>query len=106
MTETLEDVATAPEIEGPKPIAVTISTDDVQALFAVGTNPYNFNQLILAKLKDAGAPVEGTLHLRMAHGSVFKLKDSVFEELPEFTYLWLPENYIYALKHAPQGAVA
>lgn len=54
-------------------------------------------QLILAKLKDAGAPVEGMLHLKMAHGKVFKMKDSVLEEQPSFCYIWLPDEYVDAI---------
>jgi hypothetical protein len=88
-----------PLVEGPKPITVAISTHDIQALFAMGTSPDTFNQLILAKLKDAGAPVEGTLHLRLAHGSLFKVKDSIFEEQTEFTYMWLPDAYVEAIKN-------
>lgn len=84
-------------LEGPKPISVEIATRDIQMLFAMSTNPHTYMQLILAKLKDAGAPVEGTLTLRLAHGKVFKLKDSVLEEQPAFTYMWLPEQYIEAI---------
>jgi hypothetical protein len=86
--------AEEPLAEGPKPIAVQISTDDIQALFAAHTTPNSFMQLILAKLKDAGAPIEGVLHLKLAHGKVFKMKDSIFEEQAAFTYLWIPEAYL------------
>lgn len=89
-----------PPIEGPRPVAAGVSTDDVRALYACGTNPDAFNQLILAKLKDAGAPIEGTLRLRPTHGKVFKLKDSVLREQAEFTYMWLPEAYIEAIANA------
>jgi hypothetical protein len=83
--------------ESPAPIAVTVSTDDVRALFACETTPYQYMQLILAKLKDAGAPVEGMLELRLAHGKVAKLKDSALEPQTEFTYVWLPELYVHAI---------
>jgi hypothetical protein len=82
-----------------KPIAVAISTDDVQALFACGTDPNQYSQLILAKLKDAGAPVEGVFKLKLAHGKVCKLKDSIHEAQSEFTYVWLPEEYVYAIQN-------
>jgi len=88
------------EIQGPKPIAAAISTDDIQALYAMGTNPDAFNQLILAKLKDAGAPIEGTLRLRPAHGKVFKLKDSILQEQTEFCYMWMPDAYVEAIANA------
>lgn len=84
-------------LQGPKPISVEISTMDIRVLFACGTTPHAFNQLILAKLKDAGAPVEGVLNLRLAHGRLCKLKDSVLEEQTSFVYMWLPENYAVAI---------
>ena len=92
-------------VKEPKPIAVAISTDDVRMLFACGTNPDQYMQCVLAKLKDAGAPVEGTLRYRLAHGAVCKLKDSVMEAQTEFTYLWLPEAYVAAIA-ARGGQVA
>jgi hypothetical protein len=84
-------------VQGPKPISISVSTNDVQALFACGTSPDQYNQLLLAKLRDAGAPVEGTLRLRLAHGKLFKMKDSVMQEQSEFTYLWLPDGYVEAI---------
>jgi hypothetical protein len=89
-----------PAIEGPRPVAASISTDYVQALYACGTGPDAFNQLILAKLKDAGAPIEGALRLRPAHGKVFKLRDSALEERAEFTYMWIPDAYVEAIANA------
>lgn len=97
MTELITDV-----IEGPRPIAISISTDDVQALYACNTGPEAYNQLILAKLKDAGAPVEGLLRLKLAHGKVAKVKDNPLEPATEFVYMWLPENYVYAIATAGQ----
>lgn len=88
---------------GPKPIFVNISTDDVQALFACGTHPDQYNQLILAKLKDAGAPIEGTLRLRPAHGAIVKLKDNPTIEQTCFTYGWLPEAYVQAIAASGTG---
>lgn len=84
-------------IQGPKPISISVSTRDIQALFACQTSPDQYNQLLLAKLKDAGGPVEGTIRLRLAHGKLFKLKDSIMQEQSEFTYLWLPEAYTAAI---------
>jgi hypothetical protein len=96
------DIAVAQELlQGPKPISVEISTQDVQMLFACHTNPEQYMQLILAKLKDAGAPVEGTLRLRLAHGAVCKLKDNPMQEQAAFVYMWLPEQYVHAIA---QGA--
>ena len=79
--------------KGPKPIAVVIPGVDVIRLAQAKCSPYEFNQLILAKLKDSGAPVEGVIHLKMANGSVFKMRNSLQEE-EGFTYLWLPPEYV------------
>jgi len=84
-------------LAGPKPISVSVATKDIQMLHACRTSPDQYAQLLLAKLKDAGGPVEGTLKLRLAHGKLFKLKDSLLEEQTEFTYLWLPETYCAAI---------
>lgn len=90
-------------LQGPKPISISVSTDDVQALFACNTHPDQYNQLLLAKLKDAGGPVEGSLRLRLAHGKLFKMKDSIMQEQTEFTYLWLPDAYVEAVGQVGQA---
>lgn len=92
------DAALQAQLSGPKPIAVEISTTDIQKLYAAQISPDQYTQLILAKLQDAGCPaVEGTLTLRLTHGQVYKLKDSVLEERTEFTYMWLPPAYVASL---------
>jgi hypothetical protein len=88
----------------PKPISISVATKDIQMLYACQTNPDQYSQLLLAKLKDAGGPVGGVLKLRLAHGQLFKLKDSVLEERTEFTYLWLPEAYVHAMTAGPAWA--
>lgn len=87
-------------LQGPKPISVEISTQDVRVLFACHTKPDAYMQLILAKLKDAGAPVEGTLHLKLAHGRLCKLKDNPLQEQSGFVYMWLPDAYVEAIANA------
>lgn len=100
----MTDALVGTVVEGPKPIAVQINTADIQMLYASRTSPNSFMQLLLAKFKDAGAPVEGVLHLKMAHGKVFKLKDSIFEEQPAFTYVWVPEAYVAGMnQQVPQA---
>jgi hypothetical protein len=84
-------------IEGPKPISISISAHDVQALYTCGTNPDAYNQLLLAALKDAGGPVEGILHLRLATGKLCKLKDKALEPQDAFTYLWISDAYVAAI---------
>lgn len=78
-----------------QPIQACISADDIRHLYAAGTSPDKFNQLILAKLKDSGAPVEGTLRLRLAHGQVYKVKDNPTKPQEAFMYMWLPETMVH-----------
>ena len=101
-------VSEAPlELGGLKPIAVAISTHDIQVLYATRVSPDDYAQLILAKLKDAGAPVEGSLRLKLAHGQVYKLKTNPLKEQDYFEYLWLPMPYVAALApELQQGARA
>lgn len=101
----MSELINEPIIEGPKPISISVSTADVQMLFACGTNPDQYNQLLLAKLKDAGGPVEGVLKLRLAHGQLFKVKDSIMQEQLEFIYMWLPDAYVHAIKVGAAGEV-
>jgi hypothetical protein len=101
------DTAAAQDLlAGPKPVSVEISTRDIQMLYAMRTSPAQFMQLILAKLKDAGAPVEGALNLRLAHGKVFKMKDDPLQEQPSFTYLWLPEAYVDGMRGSMEAGRA
>lgn len=90
-------------LQGPKPISIEISANDVQALFACNTSPDQYNQLILAKLKDAGAPVEGTLRLKLAYGAVCKVKDQPHIEQTSFVYMWLPEAYVESIAFGAHG---
>lgn len=98
------DSAVQEALQGPKPISIEISTRDIQMLYACQTGPSQYMQLILAKLKDAGAPVEGTLTLRLAHGAVCKLKDNPLQEQESFVYVWLPESYVHAIANGAAQA--
>jgi hypothetical protein len=97
---TLEQEATA---NPPKPISFSVSTDDIQALYACRTNPDQYTQLLLAKLRDCGGPVEGALTLRLAHGKLAKLKDNPLEAQNEFVYCWLPDEYVAAIAQGAGG---
>jgi hypothetical protein len=88
-----------------KPIAFTISAFDVRMLYATGTTPTAYNQLLLAKLKDHGGPVEGMgIKYKLTHGQLFKMKDNLLAPQEEFTYLWLDDAYVEGLKNV--GGVA
>ena len=97
---TLEQEAIASPL---KPISFTISTDDIQALYACKTNPDQYTQLLLAKLKDCGGPVEGSLTLRLAHGRLAKLKDNPLEPQEDFCYVWLSDEYVAAIAQGAGG---
>ena len=103
---TTENEAVQEILSGPKPVSVEITTRDVQMLYACQTSPKAYMQLILAKLKDAGAPVEGALNLRVAHGKVFKMKDNPMEEQSSFVYIWIPDAYIEGMRGGLQEAQA
>ncbi len=98
-----EDAVVQEILEGPKPIAIEISTQDIRMLFACHTSPTAYQQLLLAKLKDAGAPVEGTLNLRLAHGKLYKMRTDPLRQQDTFTYLWLPEAYVAGMESLPAG---
>ncbi len=90
-------------LESPKPVFVEISTEDIQMLYACQTSPKAFMNCILAKLKDAGAPIEGVLDLRPAHGKIVKVKDHPTERQSGFVYGWISDEYAFAIANAPKG---
>lgn len=99
-----EDQVVQKNLAGPKPIAIQVSSIDIQMLYACRTDPHTYGQLLLAKLKDVGGPVEWSPQgLRLAHGQLFKMKDSVLEAQDEFTYLWLPDAYVAGMTSQTPG---
>lgn len=90
-----------------KPVAVSISNFDIQRLYVAQKgrcDPRLFMQFVLERLKAAGAPVEGTIHLRLAHGAVARVKPDPQEPQVEFKYLWLPAPYAVAIATGGMGA--
>jgi hypothetical protein len=87
-----------------RPIAVSISTNDIQVLYATNTSPYMYQQLILAKLKDAGCPaIEGAAILKLTHGALTKVKDNPLKPEESFCYVWLPQEYVAAIAAGDVG---
>ena len=80
-----------------KPIAVWLSAQELGAHVARYGTPFEFNQMLLAKLKAAGAPVEGQLALRLAHGAVAKVKPDAAKKEFGWKYIRLPEEYVAAI---------
>jgi len=89
---------------GLKPIAVTVSANDIRMLWAMRTPPDQYIQLIYAKLRDAGCTaVEGVLQLRLAHGKLCKVKTEAHVEQDGFSYIWLPDSYVQAIASGAGG---
>jgi hypothetical protein len=89
---------------GLKPIAVTVSANDIRMLWAMRTPPDQYIQLIYAKLRDAGCTaVEGVLRLRLAHGKLCKVKTEAHVEQDGFDYVWLPDSYVQAIASGAGG---
>jgi hypothetical protein len=84
--------AAAPE---DKVVAIKVAGFEIAALYADKTGPYAFAQLLLERFKAAGAPVEGTIRLRLARGKVFKLKSNPGDA--SFRYVWLPPEHCQSL---------
>ena len=82
-----------------KPIAVWLSAQELGLHVAKHGTPHEFNQLLLRKLRHAGAPVEGSDagFLRLAHGAVAKVKpDPLLHEMG-WRYIWLSAEHVAAI---------
>jgi hypothetical protein len=80
-----------------KPIAIWLDAVELQRLNAQRVTPYDFSQYLLRKFRDAGAPVEGMLNLRLSHGAVAKVRpDPQLKEMG-FRYLWMPAEMVAAV---------
>jgi hypothetical protein len=76
-----------------RPISVFVSVQELGLMAANRISPPEFMQELLARLKEAGGPVEGNIipFLRLAHGQLTKRKASGG---PWFEYVWLPEHCV------------
>lgn len=76
-----------------KPVVITLDAQEIGALYKANGGPPAFLQYLLNKFKAEGVPVEGVLTKKLAHGKVFKVKQS-----PRgpgfFDYMWLPDSYV------------
>jgi len=80
---------------GDRVVAIKVAGFEIAALYADKTGPYAFAQLLLERFKAAGAPVEGTIRLRLARGKVFKIKSQPGDA--SFRYVWLPDEHCQAM---------
>ena len=83
------------------PIVIVLTGLDVMKIRG---GPNVFNQELLQRLKDAGGPVEGTLHLKLKYGALARVKPNLEDaRIGRFRYLWLPPE---AVKAVAEGIVA
>ena len=81
-------------VNKPKPIAGELTPEDIAVMYSVKRyGPNEFNQNLLERFRAAGAPVEGFIILRLAHGKIYKLKTET-TGVGKFIYMWLPEAYV------------
>ena len=78
------------------PIAVTLDAQDIGRMHAARYTPDQFMAELMEKFRAAGAPVEGVIQPKFAHGKLARVKDH-----PQgpgcFGYVWLPENYVNSI---------
>ncbi len=100
----LEDMAFVAELSdhSSKPVAISVSAQEIGRLYASNTSPDAFNQFLLERFKFAGAPVEGVLRYKLAHGAIARVKPNPMEPAEKFDYLWLPSTYVVSIA-AAQG---
>jgi hypothetical protein len=96
---TAEELCQAVEVErADKPVAVWLSAQELGMLYARGEgSPKPFMQYLLAKFRAAGAPVEGLLELKLAHGAVARVRPDPALHEEGWRYIWLPVEYAEAL---------
>ncbi len=80
-----------------KPIAIVVSAQDIGRMYHEKYSPKAFMQELLSRFKFAGAPVEGVINMKLAHGAVARVKSNPLEPQDFFQYIWLPEPYVRAI---------
>jgi hypothetical protein len=94
---TPDEQMTAVEQEGPRPIMITITNQEIGAMTAGGASPTLYMQFVMEKLKAAGAPVEGILELKLAHGRLARTRPDPARPEAGFGWVWLPDEWAAAL---------
>ena len=93
-----DPILVAPTYQEPelKPISVALHAQEIGKLYADRTSPTAFAQYLLQQFKAAGAPVDGQVHLRLAHGKIYKMKAHPWGR-SWIGYMWLPEEMVRRL---------
>lgn len=87
------------------PIMIRVTAQEIGVLYASHASPYAFNQFLLERLKAAGAPVEGVLNLRLAHGRLARCRPTGGEETDGgFDYAWMPDEWVAKLQEYQRWA--
>jgi hypothetical protein len=77
------------------PIVIVLTGLDMLKLNAAKGGPNAFNQELLARLKQAGGPVEGTVWLKLKYGALARVEPSMEDaRIGRFRYMWLPPQAV------------
>jgi hypothetical protein len=83
-----------------KPIAVWLSAEELGTMYAKHeARPGFYMQYLLRKLRNAGAPVEGSDagFLKLTHGAVARVKPDPLKQERGWRFLWMPAPYVAAI---------
>jgi hypothetical protein len=77
------------------PIVIVLTGLDMLKLNAQRGGPNAFNQELLARLKQAGGPVEGLAWLRLKYGALARVKPSMEDaRIGRFRYMWISDETV------------
>jgi hypothetical protein len=93
----------AEDMQRELPVTVTITAQEFGVIYNQRLTPFEYTQYILGRLKVAGAPVEGTLTLRLKYGNLCRVKESI-QGPGQFDFMWLPPAWAQAINE--QGGLA
>jgi hypothetical protein len=79
---------------------IVITAEEIGQMTAKRYSPYDYQQYVLSKLRAFGAPIEGTIHLKPAHGAVARVKPNAANPQDFFQWMWLDEHYVAAIASA------
>ena len=81
-----------PEPQAQVGICIKIHWREIVRLNNDKTSPTAFNQYLLTQFRAAGAPVEGLINLRLAHGAIARVKPRLDDEDGVFRYVWMTDE--------------
>lgn len=90
---------TQQDLEREKPIVVTLDAQEIGYLYVGRATPYDYQQYYLRKLKNAGAPIEGLVHLRPSYGVICRVKESI-QGPGHFDFMWVPPAWAAAINQS------